>query len=196
MSPRRVDQSRVSQPALDVGTAREEDAQKSGLAEHRPLCFETATLISTTESCQKDFGDITRGKGSADLHAHTIFVVPPVITPNESKLHRPSQLVCLPPKMPTTERLLVHLSSVRYRRYSRVCKDNDNRLVAPFINKPLPLLRAATVQQSKQLHPAMEVKTASSLNNSVLNPAVFITPSPLRYAHHVSLNASAFSSNP
>ena len=102
----------------------------------------------------------------------------------------------LAPQMPTTERLLVHLSSVRYRRYSRVCKDNDNRLVAPFINKPLPLLRAATVQQSKQLHPAMEVKTASSLNSSVLNPAVFITPSPLRYAHHVSLNASAFSSNP
>ena len=44
MSPRRVDKSRVFQPALDVGTAREEGVQESVLAEHRPRCFETATV--------------------------------------------------------------------------------------------------------------------------------------------------------
>lgn len=40
------------------------------------------------------------------------------------------------------------------------------------------------------MHPAMEVKTGQSLFETILSPAVLVPPSPLRYADHVSRNAS------
>lgn len=72
-------------------------------------------------------------------------------------------------------------------------EDDDNNSLPLSFTKHFFLAACCPVTTKKQFHPALEVKTGSSLLDSILSPEVFVPKSRLRFGHYVSLSAAALS---